>query len=98
MLASCHSPCRISDWPRVLHSSANGFDLLAQHFLQLFRVIGLQTRDRHHQTVIILFLQTINDNLLRGIVIVALDEALGHRHLQRHQRPRFTALVAPPFA
>ena len=49
------------------------FDLLAQHFFNLFRVIGLQARDHQHQTIVILPLQAVEDDLLRGVVIVTLN-------------------------
>jgi hypothetical protein len=68
---------RISDWPSVLHSSGRSPTVLIcwRSTFQLFRIIG-SARDRHHQAVIILLLQTIDNNLLRGIMIVALDERL----------------------
>jgi hypothetical protein len=75
---------------------AHGFNLLAQHFFYLFRIIGFQTRDRQHQAVIVLTFQTINDDLLRRIVIVTLNQMFSHRYLQSNLMTGFTVLVFPP--
>lgn len=60
------------------------FDLLAQHFFQLFRVIGFQTRDRQQQAIVILAFQAVDDNLLGSIMIVTLNKMFRHCHLQGH--------------
>ena len=75
---------------------AHVFDLLAQHFFQLFRIIGFQTRDRQQQAIVILAFQAVDDNLLGSIMIVTLNKMFRHCHLQGHLMTRFPALVFPP--
>ena len=75
---------------------ANGFNLLTQHFFDLLRIVGFQARDHHHQAIVVLALQTVEEDLLSRVVIVTLDEMFRHRHLQRNLLARFTALILPP--
>lgn len=41
----------------------DGFDLLTQHFLDLLWVIGFQARDHHDQTIAVLALETVEEDL-----------------------------------
>ncbi|KEP73277.1 hypothetical protein HR12_15085 [Microbacterium sp. SUBG005] len=65
-------------------------------FFNLFRIVGFQTRDNHHQAVIILSLETVEEDLLRGVMVVTLNQMFCHRHLKRNLLARFAALVFPP--
>ena len=74
----------------------HGFDLLAQHFFDLLRIIGFQARDHHYQAVVVLALQTVEEDLLRSVMIVTFNQMFRHRHLQWNLLTRFTALILPP--
>ena len=78
-LAVAHE--RLSQRTPQQRAVADRFNLLTQHFFQLFRIIGFQPRDRHDQTVVVVLFQTIDNNLLRGIMVVAFDKAIRHCHL-----------------
>ena len=74
----------------------DGFDLLTQHFLDLLWVIGFQARDHHDQTIVVLALETVEEDLLGGVMIVTFNQMFSHRYLQWNLLTRFTALILPP--